>query len=131
MRPLPAIAAAVGAAAAAISNALRRTPAAPPERVAVLRRNLAEALDNLENERAGNRAMRATLAESQATVTGLLADQERSKVAIANLLSALNGANVRCAELQTALRNCGGEAETPYFLAVLDDGSVAGPFGRN
>jgi hypothetical protein len=98
----------------------------------LLRQNLAVTVDELRHAQDVNRALEATIVQREATITDLRTLNERNAVACVNLIKSLNGANARCAEYKNQLRASGIPLpEPPYFLAVLDDGSVAGPFGRN
>lgn len=110
-----------------------------------VRQRLAEALDRLRDAQDGNDCLRAVIAESYAVISerdALIAQlrqdnaqlrQERARCdqSIVDLVKALNIANVNCASLRSQLARCGAEAQGYYFMAVLDDGSTAGPFSRS
>lgn len=126
--------AAAGALLHAAANKLQ--PASPaavnyPKLVSWLRSNLADACDQRNALEATNLVLRQGIVKRDAELTAAQAELTRAADSIASLLRALNAANVRCAEMQQALKHHGIVVESAYFLATLSDGTVAGPFGRN
>lgn len=99
--------------------------------VETLRQTLNQALDDLSCADSTNSALRQNINQRDADLADAQAQLLRAADSIQGLIKALNAANVRCAELQNALHRHGLSAESAYFMAVLGDGSVAGPFSRN
>lgn len=128
-------AAVLGAAAATVAVAsLRRERLGHQEtiaRLAGLRQHVACTLDSLRDAQRGNLSLLSDVSERDATITKMAEEHERSSLAIIKLIKSLNAANARCAEMQQALHAQGITSEPGYFLAMLGDGSIAGPFGRN
>lgn len=144
---LTAAGALLGAAAVAIHKLRdeRRAHSRTLARLAGVQGRLAAALDSRREAESAKEVLQGEVQrlsdKLMTAVTQLgqrdadLADAQEKIVqandAIGRLLQALNASNVRCAEQQQALQRSGITAEAAYFLAVLSDGSTAGPFSRN
>lgn len=126
-----------GATVLLVAKLLHLGPYAQPQQadpspsLAGLRSRLAAALDARNDAETANEILRQRIAQRDADIAEAQEQLNRASVAIQNLLVSLNTTNARCASLQGQLSRCGGAIEPAYFLALLDDGSVAGPFSRN
>ena len=144
---LVSVGALIGAAAVAVHK-LRAERSAHKQtlsRLAGVQNRLAALLDAQREAEAVNEFLRGRaqrlsdelaeanfqLGQRDAGLSGAQAKIAEANGAIGRLLQALNSANVRCAEQQQALQRNDLTAEAAYFLVALDDGTIAGPFGRN
>ena len=100
-------------------------------RLASFRQHVACTLDDLRAAQRANQVLLGDVAERDTTIVKMAEEHERSSLAIMRLIKSLNATNARCAEMQQALHAQGIISEPGYFLAMLGDGSIAGPFGRN
>lgn len=136
---ITAAGAAIGAGLVAVAELVRRfSKSSDDAAYAEMRRRLAETLDRLRDARDGNDALRATIAEygnaiaeRDRTIATLREERAQCDATVLSLIKSLNSANVLCSDMRSQLARSGHEVQGGYFMAVLPDGSVAGPFSRS